>query len=142
MDENKMLMVRADALPEVFTKVVEAKKLLAANRTMSIGEAAGAVGLSRSAFYKYRNRVFSYGELMQTDIDTMALVIKDESGALSKVIAAVAEYGANILTINQSVPTNGMANVTVSFAHGPMFSRQEFAKAVENLDVVLSASIQ
>lgn len=142
MERGTMLLVRADALPEVFAKVVKAKELLAENERLSVSEAIKAADVSRSAFYKYRDSVFLPSENGKTDISNLFLMLRDESGALAGVISAVSFYGANILTINQSVPKQGVASVTISFTHNSSYSKNDFIKAVTSLEQVISASIQ
>lgn len=141
MDYSTMLMVKSDALPDVFLKVVEVKKLLASGN-ISTSEAVKSVGISRSAFYKYKDSVFSSEETTRTDISNLMIMLKDESGALSKVLSVVSNYGANILTINQSVPKQGVASVTISFTHNPSYSKKEFLGNISGLEQVVSATIQ
>jgi len=109
----KYLLVETDALPEVFVKVMQAKLLLAAGEVKNSTSAARAVGISRSAFYKYKDKVSvptSEAEL----ITSLNLTLKDEPGVLSKVMSYVASHGGNILTINQSIPLDGVAPVNIS----------------------------
>ena len=142
MEENIMLVVRSDALPEVYCKVLEAKKLLANERNITAGEASRRAGISRSAFYKYRDSVFSYSEFAQTGVGLSIMMLKDENGALSKVISAMSEMGINIITINQSVPALGVANVTVSFAYDHTFSKKDFIESISAIDSVVSVTVQ
>ena len=110
----KYYIVEADKLPEVFLKVVEAKRMLDLREVSTINEAAQRVGISRSAFYKYKDSVMPFTDMMNGHIVTFQSMLRDEPGVLSAILSIFADYGANILTINQSIPTNGCAAVTIS----------------------------
>lgn len=112
-DNSKYLIVDRNVLPEVFLKVIEAKRLIG-SEGISVSEAASAVGISRSAFYKYRDNVFLLGENSRGSTIIVALDLDDRPGLLSNVLNTIAGFGANILTINQTIPINGVANVTIS----------------------------
>ena len=113
--ENDMLLVKADVLPEVFEKVVEAKRLIAQKKAKSATEAAKMCGISRSAFYKYRDFVFAYKERAQGNVVNLSAVLEDKAGVLSDFISTLHSMKANILTINQGMPSGGVAQVTVSY---------------------------
>ena len=102
------------ALPEIFVKVAEAKRMMQTGEADTVGEAARLVGISRSAFYKYKDAVQPFNDMKTGHIITFYAMLKDNPGVLSNVLAIFAGSGANILTINQSIPTNGCAAVTVS----------------------------
>lgn len=110
----KYFIVEARALPEVFRKVAEAKWLLENGEVATVGEATKATDISRSAFYKYRDSIAPFENLMAGRILTFQLILRDVSGLLSAILSVFAQYGANILTINQTIPSNGTASVTVS----------------------------
>ena len=110
-----MLLVKTEVLPEVFGKVVEAKRLLNCKKAKSATEAAKICGISRSAFYKYRDAVFAYKEITNDSIINLSAVLEDKAGVLSNFISAIHEMKANILTINQGMPSGGVAQVTVSY---------------------------
>ena len=112
--KTKFYLVAADALPEIFLKVAEAKRMLHAGEVSTAGEAARQVGISRSAFYKYRDSIAPFQNLMAGRIITFQMMLKDKAGVLSEILAIFANCGANILTINQSIPTGGRAMVTIS----------------------------
>ena len=112
--KTKFYQVAADALPEIFLKVAEAKRMLHAGEVSTAGEAARQVGISRSAFYKYRDSIAPFQNLMAGRIITFQMMLKDKAGVLSEILAIFANCGANILTINQSIPTGGRAMVTIS----------------------------
>lgn len=112
--KTKFYLVAADALPEIFLKVAEAKRMLHAGEVSTAGEAARQVGISRSAFYKYRDSIAPFQNLMAGRIITFQMMLKDKAGVLSEILSIFANCGANILTINQSIPTGGRAMVTIS----------------------------
>ncbi|MCD8214569.1 MAG: ACT domain-containing protein [Clostridiales bacterium] len=112
-DTSKYLIVDKGVLPEVFLKVIDAKRLVA-TEGLSVSDAAAAVGISRSAFYKYRDNVFLLGENRRGSTVIVALDLDHRPGLLSNVLNTIADFGANILTINQTIPINGVANVTIS----------------------------
>ena len=110
----KYYLVEASVLPEVVVKVVEAKELLETGEAKTVGEAVKRVNISRSAFYKYRDAVRTFQDMSRTELVTFRLELRDRPGVLSQVLAIFAGNGANILTINQSIPTNGVAPVTIT----------------------------
>lgn len=110
----KYYIVEASALPEIFQKVAEAKRMLETGETDKVNVAAQAVGISRSAFYKYRDAVRPFNDMKTGRIITFYTMLKNNPGVLSDVLSIFAGSGANILTINQSIPTNGCAAVTIS----------------------------
>lgn len=113
MSDTKLLLVKADALPETFLKVVQAKQLLASMEAKNASEAAKLCGISRSAFYKYKDCVWEYTQHNGTVISLHA-VLKDITGVLSKLLSVLYENNANILTVNQGIPSSGVASVSVS----------------------------
>ena len=112
--DPKYYIVEASALPEVFLKVAEAKRLLTTGKVSTVNEAAKLTGISRSAFYKYRDSVLPFQNMMTGRIITFQLLLHDQPGMLSGILATFAECKANIITINSIVPTNGCAVVTIS----------------------------
>ena len=110
----KYYIVEAAALPEVFLKVAEAKRMLETGEVSTVNEATKRVGISRSAFYKYRDSIAPFQNLMAGRIITFQLMLLDKAGLLSAILSIFASCGANILTINQSIPTSGAAMVTIS----------------------------
>ena len=112
--ERKYYLVRADALPEIFLRVMEAKELLETNECRTVAEAAERVGISRSAFYKYRDAISDFRDLTAGRIVTYHVLLRDRKGLLSALLTIFAEAGANILTINQSIPSDGAARVVIS----------------------------
>lgn len=110
----KYYIVAADALPEIFVKVAEAKRMMQTGEADTVGAATRQVGISRSAFYKYKDAVQPFNNMKTGHIITFYAMLKDNPGVLSNVLSIFAGSGANILTINQSIPTNGCAAVTIS----------------------------
>ena len=113
-NSTKFYIVSADALPEIIVKVAEAKQLLTTGEAETVGEAVRMMGISRSAFYKYKDFVQSFSDMRVGRIISFRTVLKDNPGVLSHVLSIFAGSGANILTINQSIPTNSCAVVTIS----------------------------
>ncbi len=110
----KYFVVRRKAIPEVLLKVVEAKRLLESERVLTVQEAVDAVGISRSSFYKYKDDIFQFHDNSQGTVLTLTFQMEDEPGILSDVLKIIAEYQANILTIHQSIPINGIASLSLS----------------------------
>lgn len=112
--ESVYFLVDAIILPEVFAKVIEVKKILSLGNIKTVNEAVKEVGISRSAYYKYKDYVFPFYETSRGKVITLFFVVEDFSGILSHIINKIAQANANILTINQNIPINGLADVTVS----------------------------
>ena len=106
--------MKEKAVPEVLLKVVEAKRLIDSGKVVSVQEAAEQVGISRSSFYKYKDDIFPFHENQKGKTVTLVIQLDDEPGLLSEVLKSIAEHHANILTIHQSVPVNGIASLTLS----------------------------
>ena len=133
----KYFMVEADALPEVFRRVVQAKSLLERGEEATVNDAARAVGISRSAYYKYKDAVRPFQDMLHGRIVTFQILLKDEPGALSAVLSAFAGSGGNILTINQNIPINGIANITVSLRTGEIEKGiADIIEEIEQMDMV------
>ena len=112
--EIKYYIVAADALPEIFIKVAEAKRMMQTGEADTVGAATRMVGISRSAFYKYKDSVQPFNDMKAEHIITFYGLLKHSTGVLSRVLSLFAASGATILTIHQSIPTNGCAAVTIS----------------------------
>ncbi len=110
----KYYIVEASALPEVFLKVAEAKRLLSTGEASTVNEATRLTGISRSAFYKYRDAVLPFQNMMTGRIITFQFLLHDQKGVLSGILNTLAEKKANIQTINSIIPTNGCALVTIT----------------------------
>lgn len=110
----KYFIVEAEAMPEIFRKVAEAKRLLETGEETTVNNAARAVGISRSAFYKYKDSVRPFNDMLHGRIVTFQILLKDEPGILSGALNVLAGTGINILTINQNIPVHGCAVVTMT----------------------------
>ncbi len=113
-DKSKYFVVKQKAVPEVLLKVVEAKKMLETERALTVQEAADKVGISRSSFYKYKDDIFPFYDNTKGKTVTLVVQMDDVQGLLSDLLHVVADYKANILTIHQSIPVNGVATLTLS----------------------------
>ena len=107
-------VVKQRALPEVLLKVVEANRLIDTQKAASVQEAVDMVGISRSSYYKYKDDIFPFHDSAQGTTLTLSCQMNDEPGLLSDVLKIVAEFGANILTIHQTIPINGIASLSLS----------------------------
>ncbi len=113
-EKTKYFVVKQKAVPEVLLKVVEAKKLIESERVITIQEATERVGISRSSFYKYKDDIFPFYDNTKGKTVTFVIQMDDEQGVLADLLHIVADYKANILTIHQSIPVNGVASTTLS----------------------------
>lgn len=113
-EHSRYYLVEGSALPEVFIRVTEARELLDTGEAQTVAEAAARVGISRSAYYKYKNAVIPFQEVGRGRIVTFQIMLRHQMGVLSEVLGLFAGTGANILTINQGIPTNGTAPVTIT----------------------------
>jgi chorismate mutase len=112
--QPKYYIIEASALPEIFLKVAEAKRLLATGEVATVNEATKRMDISRSAFYKYRDAILPFQNMTKGRIITFQLMLHDEPGVLSSLLMVYANRKANVLTINSIIPTNGHALVTIS----------------------------
>jgi len=135
MSSDQYFIVKKKAVPEVLLKVVEAKRLLDSERVMTVQEATDAVDISRSSFYKYRDDIFPFYENTRGKTLTFMLQMDDRPGLLSKVLSQVAKGEANILTIHQSIPVNGIALLTLSIEILPQSdSTSTIIESIEAMD--------
>lgn len=135
MSGDQYYIVKKKALPQVLLKVVEAKRLLDSERAMSVQEATDAVQISRSSFYKYKDDIFPFYENTRGKTITFMMQMDDKPGLLSKVLNQVAKCEANILTIHQSIPINGIAMLTLSIEILPQTENvQSLIDSIESLD--------
>jgi chorismate mutase len=130
--DSVYFLVDASVLPEVFSKVIEVKKILSKGRIKAVNEAVKEVGMSRSAYYKYKDCVFPFYETSRGRVITLFFVVEDFSGILSSIINRVAQAKANIITINQNVPINGLADVTISIETAGMV--KDIRELMEDID--------
>lgn len=112
--DKKFFLVREDVLPEAMKKTLEVKEMLERGKAESVWEAVHRVDLSRSAFYKYRDTVFPFSTIKKERLVTLFFHLEDRSGTLSQLLSVVATSGCNVLTIHQTIPLQGRANVTMS----------------------------
>lgn len=113
-DSTNYYIITKKAMPDVYLKVVLAKKLIEKEKAITVQEAVDTVGISRSSFYKYKDDIFPFYEGARGSVITIGMGIDDEPGLLSGVLNMIAAYKANILTIHQTIPINGVANITLS----------------------------
>ena len=131
-ETTKYFVVKQKAIPEVLLKVVEAKRLLESEKVLTIQEAVDAVGISRSSFYKYKDDIFPFHDNSQGTTITLTFQMDDEPGILSDVLKIIAEYRANILTIHQSIPINGIASLTLSIQ--VLHNTGDISRMIEQLE--------
>ena len=115
-EKSQLIVAESKILPDVFTKVLEVKKLMAQKGEKSFASACKRIGISRSAYYKYKDSVFSYEELFTRKIVNIYLLLSDSPGVLSCVLVFLHSLNANILTVNQSIPVDGAATVNISLS--------------------------
>ena len=140
--EGQYLLVDSRVLPGAFSKVVRAKQLLAQGKAKSLTEATKAVGLSRSAFYKYKDCVFTYQNTSARQISTLTAELVDEPGVLSEVLAVLFKSGANILTVNSNIPVDSVAAVSIAMrTEGLKVDVQTMSDELLKLDGVVSLRI-
>ncbi|WP_334076008.1 MULTISPECIES: ACT domain-containing protein [Paenibacillus] len=126
--KERYYLVREDILPEAIIKTLQVKQLLAVGDAKTVHEAVAQVGLSRSAFYKYKDGIHLLNQIERESIVTVSFDLEHRSGILSKVLAQIAGAGGNLLTINQSIPLQGRANVVISV---------ETSRMTEDLDTMM-----
>lgn len=134
---EKFYLVRSDILPEAMKKTIDAKALLERGKVESIFDAVQQVGLSRSAFYKYRDAVFPFQAMVKEQMITLFFHLEDRKGTLSNLLMTVAKSGCNVLTIHQTIPLQGKANVTLSLnTSGMVESIEKLLQQLHKLDFV------
>lgn len=130
-EDSKYYVVKQKALPEVLLKVAQVNKIIEIKR-MSIAEATESVGISRSSYYKYKDDIFPFRDNVKGKTITFVLSMDDEPGILSVVLKTIAEYKANLLTIHQTIPVNGVASLTLSVDILP--TTGDSAKMIEQIE--------
>jgi len=136
-EEGTFYLVREEALPEVLHKTIKVKELLKQGVCSTVNEAVQRVGLSRAAYYKYRNYIFPFYELSRGKIVTIYLLLEHRPGVLSQILARIAQSRGNILTINQGIPLQGVADVSISIeTQGMSEDIETLVKALKKLDGV------
>lgn len=140
--QPRYFIVEATALPEIFLKVAEAKRLLEIGEADTVNGAVNQVGISRSAFYKYKDTVRPFNDMLHGRIVTFQIVLKDEPGVLSSVLNIFATTGGNILTINQAIPVGGCAAVTIGAeTSGIAISPEELIQRILDTSGVLRCEV-
>ncbi len=138
--ERRFYLVDAQVLPEVFLKVVRAKELLASGQARNISAATRAVGLSRSAYYKYKDCIFDSEN--GRELITVMATLRDQTGALQSLLAGISSAGASIVTINQATPENGTAQVAVTIRTDTMqMSPDELAAMLSRQSTVVGVRL-
>jgi chorismate mutase len=135
--DHQFYLVREDVLPEAMQKTLQAKRLIERGKADSIADAVQMVDLSRSAYYKYRDTVFPFHTMVKERIITLFFHLEDRSGTLSHLLRVVASAGCNVLTIHQTIPLQGRANVTLSLdISGIQLELNELLSKLKNLEFV------
>lgn len=127
MNESSFLIIDKEILPDIFKKVVEAKELLKREKVKSVTEAVKQVGISRSAFYKYKDYVYPLADGLVGKKVTLSFLLSHKTGVLSDVLQIISNSNCNILTINQESPVNNVANVNM------VFDTTNMDKKIENV---------
>ena len=140
--KERYYIVEASVLPEVFLKVAEVKRYLETGEEKTIHAATQRVGISRSAFYKYKDAIRPFRDMSHGRIVTIQILLRDEPGALSGVLNLLAGLGGNVLTINQSVPSEGVAAVTVGMeTAGPDADFENVLNALKSNELVIRCEV-
>ncbi|MFV8826876.1 ACT domain-containing protein [Alkalihalobacterium sp. APHAB7] len=139
---EQFYLVRGDMLTEAMQKTLEAKELLESGKAKKINEAVKEVGLSRSAFYKYRDGIYPFHKMIKEKIITLSINLEDRSGTLSQLLSIVAASGCNVLTINQTIPLKGRANITLSLDTVSMkMEVSKLMQSIRDLETVIKVEI-
>lgn len=140
--EDPFVLVRAEMLPEALQKTLEVKRLIETGKVLTVQEAVEQVGLSRSSFYKYRDHVFPFRTMVKEKIVTISMVLEHRAGVLSNVLRYLASSDANVLTIHQTIPLQGEANVSMSVdTHQMVLELNQILQGLQQLDGVRKAVV-
>lgn len=140
--QPKFYIVEASALPEVFLKVAEAKRLLQTGEASTVNDATQITGISRSAFYKYRDSVRPFQNMMTGRVITFQFMLQDQKGQLSSLLQIFTDHKTNIQTINSIIPSNGCALVTISAETMDLtVSLEDFLKELSHVPGVIKAEV-
>ena len=141
-EKTSFFVLKEKAVPEVLLKVVEAKRLLDSGKMTSVQDATEVVGISRSSFYRYKDDIFPFHENAKGKTVTMVIQLDDEPGILSLVLKTIADFHANVLTIHQSIPVNGIASLSLSIDVFPATGDVEVMKnSIESVQGIHYAKI-
>ncbi|MDD6728984.1 MAG: ACT domain-containing protein [Eubacteriales bacterium] len=142
MDKINYYLVNSSVLPKVFSQVIEAKNMLAAGDASSVSQAVKMADISRSAYYKYKDAVFEYSGTDSDETATINAKLRDNAGVLSALMSVISNAGANVLSVNQSVPVNSVADVSVTVRISEMtVSADELVSLIKKTDGVTAVSI-
>ena len=130
--KGRFYIVKEEIMPDIFKKTIKAKELLKSGKAKTVNEATEAVGMSRSAYYKYKDYIFPFYEASMGKIVTISFILEHIPGVLSSILDEIAKARGNILTINQNIPVQNMANVTISFETGNLNKNVEELLAIIN----------
>ena len=141
-EKNQFYVISRDVLPEVFIKVMEVKELLEAEKLLTVQEATERVGISRSSFYKYKDAIMPFYEKGRGQAITILIHLKDKAGTLSHLLNHIAESGANVMTINQMIPMNGIAIINICMETSQInMEIGEFLERIEMVDGVQNVKL-
>lgn len=139
---DKYLIINAQILPDIFEKVLQVKEMLRTGKAKDISDAVKLVGISRSSYYKYKDYVFSVAEGTNVQKATIGFLLSHKAGTLSRILDRMAQVNGNILTINQDIPVNNAANVTITLDISAMnVELNTFIEEVENMDNVVKITL-
>lgn len=139
---EEFYLVRKDMLTEGMQKTIEVKALLESGVAKTVNDAIKQVGISRTAFYKYRDAIFPFHTMVKEKIITLSIYLEDRTGTLSELLQIVAQSNCNVLTINQTIPLQGKANISLSLDTSPMeMEIHELIKQMSELDAVKKVDI-
>ena len=138
---NRYIVVDSEVLPDVFLKVVEAKEILAKGIAKSSSDACKTVGISRGTYYKYKDHIFPYREELSHETVTFQFVLEDEPGILSALLTRFYDWGANIVTVNQNIPNDAVAVVSVSVRMPGTEKREEILTQLRQMRGVVEGKI-
>jgi len=139
---DKYLIINTQILPEIFEKVLQVKEILRTGKAKDISDAVKLIGISRSSYYKYKDYVFSVAEGTNVQKATIGFLLSHKAGTLSRILDRMAQVNGNILTINQDIPVNNAANVTITLDISAMsVELNNFIEEVENMDNVVKITL-
>lgn len=139
MEKDCFLVVNSKVLPAVYKNVLRAKTLLSEGKAPNASQAVKAVGISRSAFYKYKDYVFEYQTDSKNEMIHLNAILNDRAGVFSAMTATLYKYGVNIITVNQSMPVNGTATVSLTISTGAIkITLDELLQELRAVDGIIS----